>query len=134
MDATGKIEDDGGRRQAGRLRSCTQLSGTGALADLLAAALKIHMFKQDRQEAPLRADTLGYAQRSFAGVRQPEIDALEARESGRAAVRAGVTAAHEERVDHPASRLPSSTTASTSAIASFAPARGRLRRELSRKA
>ena len=58
-----------------------QLSGTGALGDLLATTIK------DRLGAGLRvrADTFGYLQRSFAGV-VSEVDAAEARAVGRHAV------------------------------------------------
>jgi len=58
-----------------------QLSGSGALADFLAAELK------SRTEAGrVRADTFGYLQRSFAGF-QSEVDVTEARQCGREAVR-----------------------------------------------
>ncbi len=60
-----------------------QLSGTGALGDLLAAQVKERLGKKLR----VRADTYGYLQRSFFGVTS-EVDAREAREVGRAAVRA----------------------------------------------
>lgn len=57
-----------------------QLSGTGALADFLAAQVKGGL-KVKR----VRADTFGYLQRSFAGF-QSEVDAREARWCGRHAV------------------------------------------------
>ena len=57
-----------------------QLSGTGALADFLAAQVKAAL-KVKR----VRADTFGYIQRSFAGL-QSEVDAREARWCGRHAV------------------------------------------------
>lgn len=57
-----------------------QLSGTGALADYLAAEIKGNL-KIKR----VRADTFGYLQRSFAGL-QSETDVAEARECGRKAV------------------------------------------------
>ena len=57
-----------------------QLSGTGALADFLAAQVKA-VLKVER----VRADTFGYLQRSFAGLRS-EVDAREARWCGRHAV------------------------------------------------
>jgi len=57
-----------------------QLSGTGALADFLAAQVKA-VLKVER----VRADTFGYLQRSFAGLRS-EVDAQEARWCGRHAV------------------------------------------------
>jgi 6-phosphofructokinase 1 len=58
-----------------------QLSGTGALADFLAAQVKM-MLKVKR----VRADTFGYLQRSFAGL-QSSIDLDEARRCGREAVK-----------------------------------------------
>jgi 6-phosphofructokinase len=57
-----------------------QLSGTGALADFLAAQVKT-MLKIKR----VRADTFGYLQRSFVGLRS-DVDAREARWCGRHAV------------------------------------------------
>jgi len=58
-----------------------QLSGTGALADFLAAQVK-EKLKVKR----VRADTFGYLQRSFAGL-QSQIDVDEARRCGREAVK-----------------------------------------------
>jgi uroporphyrinogen decarboxylase len=58
-----------------------QLSGTGALGDLLAAELKARA-----KISRVRADTFGYLQRSFPFLRS-ETDAREARQVGRAAVR-----------------------------------------------
>lgn len=57
-----------------------QLSGTGALADFLAEQVKDKLGVER-----IRADTFGYLQRSFAGVRS-EVDAREARWCGRHAV------------------------------------------------
>ncbi len=57
-----------------------QLSGTGALADFLAAQVKNNL-KIKR----VRADTFGYLQRSFPGFQSP-VDAQEARRCGREAV------------------------------------------------
>ncbi len=57
-----------------------QLSGTGALADFLAAQVKTKL-KVKR----VRADTFGYLQRSFAGL-QSEVDRQEAEMCGRMAV------------------------------------------------
>jgi 6-phosphofructokinase 1 len=54
-----------------------QLSGSGALADFLAAAVKNHL----GEGARVRADTFGYLQRSFAGL-VSENDAKEARAAG----------------------------------------------------
>ncbi len=59
-----------------------QLSGSGALGDLLAAKVKEGLGSDLR----VRADTFGYLQRSFAG-NASEVDAREAREVGRTAVR-----------------------------------------------
>lgn len=57
-----------------------QLSGTGALADYLAAQVKTRL-KVKR----VRADTFGYLQRSFAGL-QSDVDRQEAEMCGRKAV------------------------------------------------
>ncbi|HED67114.1 MAG TPA: 6-phosphofructokinase [Planctomycetes bacterium] len=59
-----------------------QLSGSGALGDFLAATVKEKLGSKLR----VRADTFGYLQRSFAG-HYSEVDAREAREVGRTAVR-----------------------------------------------
>jgi 6-phosphofructokinase 1 len=55
-----------------------QLSGSGALGDLLAAEVK----KRLGEKLRVRADTFGYLQRSFAGL-VSEVDAKEARAVGR---------------------------------------------------
>lgn len=57
-----------------------QLSGTGALADLLA-----DLIKTKTNIKRVRADTLGYVQRSFLGCVSP-VDARESREAGEKAV------------------------------------------------
>lgn len=62
-----------------------QLSGSGALADFLAATVKGKLGIKR-----VRADTFGYLQRSFAGVQSP-VDADEARRCGREAVRVAMT-------------------------------------------
>jgi 6-phosphofructokinase 1 len=85
MDATGKIEDAAGGAKLDAFGHA-QLSGSGMLADFLAAVTKIHFHRTTGKKIRLRADTLGYAQRSFAGC-VSESDATEARESGSAAVR-----------------------------------------------
>ncbi len=59
-----------------------QLSGSGALGDWLAGEIKQKLGGKLR----VRADTFGYLQRSFAGV-WSDVDAAEAREVGRTAVR-----------------------------------------------
>ncbi len=67
-----------------------QLSGSGVLGDRLAALVKQEL----GEKARVRADTLGYLQRSFVGVRS-EVDALEARRVGEEAVAAALTGAHD---------------------------------------
>ncbi len=62
-----------------------QLSGSGALGDFLAGAVKSKLGSSLR----VRADTFGYLQRSFAGY-VSEVDAREAREVGRTALRIAV--------------------------------------------
>ena len=64
-----------------------QLSGTGMLADALAAIAKLAIISQcDNPKPRVRADTFGYAQRDFAGEFSP-VDAAEAEMVGRDAVR-----------------------------------------------
>jgi 6-phosphofructokinase 1 len=58
-----------------------QLSGSGALADYLAAQVKGRIGIKR-----VRADTFGYLQRSFAGL-QSSVDLKEARQCGRMAVK-----------------------------------------------
>ncbi|MCA9001651.1 MAG: 6-phosphofructokinase [Planctomycetes bacterium] len=62
-----------------------QLSGTGALGDLLSEKVRERLGEGHR----IRADTFGYLQRSFFGVYSRQ-DAIEAREVGRHAVRVAV--------------------------------------------
>ena len=62
-----------------------QLSGTGALGDLLAK-----MIKEQAGIKRVRADTFGYLQRSFPGIASSR-DALEARLVGVAAIQAAVS-------------------------------------------
>ncbi len=61
-----------------------QLSGSGALGDLLAAAVR-----DQAGISRVRADTFGYLQRSFPGITSPA-DAAEARAAGAAAVQCAV--------------------------------------------
>lgn len=63
-----------------------QLSGTGALGDLLAGAVK-----EKTNIGRVRADTFGYLQRSFAGL-VSEVDAAEAFAVGAEAVKSSVRA------------------------------------------
>jgi 6-phosphofructokinase 1 len=65
-----------------------QLSGTGALGDLLAQVVK-----EKAGVSRVRADTFGYLQRSFPGVVSPT-DAREARQVGAAAVAAALSGKH----------------------------------------
>jgi 6-phosphofructokinase 1 len=74
---TKKIADTGEKDAHGNV----QLSGSGALADFLAAQIR-NSLKIKR----VRADTFGYLQRSFAGLQSP-VDAKEARACGRQAVK-----------------------------------------------
>ncbi|QDU68679.1 6-phosphofructokinase [Engelhardtia mirabilis] len=67
-----------------------QLSGSGALGDFLAGAIKQRLGSSLR----VRADTFGYLQRSFAGL-VSEVDAAEAREVGRTAVRVATDGEHQ---------------------------------------
>lgn len=65
-----------------------QLSGSGALGDALAGALKKWLAaKEPNSKFRIRADTFGYLQRCFPGV-VSEVDASEARRAGNAAVAA----------------------------------------------
>ncbi|MCX7818970.1 MAG: 6-phosphofructokinase [Kiritimatiellae bacterium] len=66
-----------------------QLSGTGALGDLLA-----QMVRAKAEISRVRADTFGYLQRSFVGV-VSAVDAREARRVGEMAVRFAVSGRHE---------------------------------------
>jgi 6-phosphofructokinase len=61
-----------------------QLSGTGALGDYMLDVIKTGLGKDKKLR--VRADTFGYLQRSFPGF-VSEVDAREAREVGRLAVR-----------------------------------------------
>ena len=65
-----------------------QLSGSGALGDLLANEVKAHT-----KITRVRADTFGYLQRSFPGVTSA-VDAREARKVGMLAVKYAVTKKH----------------------------------------
>ena len=63
-----------------------QLSGTGALGDFFASMVTKKLNNPGGKKLRVRADTFGYLQRSFAGY-VSEVDAKEAREVGRQAVR-----------------------------------------------
>jgi len=62
-----------------------QLSGTGALGDMLAHLITAKLPNKGGKKLRVRADTFGYLQRSFAGIISPT-DASEARTVGRKAV------------------------------------------------
>lgn len=62
-----------------------QLSGSGALGDLLSDLVKKKLGDRLGEKLRVRADTFGYLQRSFVGC-VSETDATEAREAGRRAV------------------------------------------------
>jgi 6-phosphofructokinase 1 len=69
-----------------------QLSGSGALGDMLADRLKAHLARvMPGAKHRIRADTFGYLQRAFPGVIS-EVDAAEARRVGRDAVRLSLAA------------------------------------------
>ncbi len=72
-----------------------QLSGTGALGDFFANLVTKKLNNPGGKKLRVRADTFGYLQRSFAGV-VSEVDAAEAREVGRQAVRYSADNKHME--------------------------------------
>jgi 6-phosphofructokinase 1 len=72
-----------------------QLSGTGALGDFFAALVTKKLNNPGGKKLRVRADTFGYLQRSFAGI-VSEVDAAEAREVGRQAVRYSADNKHME--------------------------------------
>lgn len=71
-----------------------QLSGTGALGDLLADLVKTKLGEKLNQKLRVRADTFGYLQRSFVGCASP-VDQAEAREAGRHAVKHALAGEHK---------------------------------------
>ena len=71
-----------------------QLSGTGALGDLLADLVKDKLGTRLGQKLRVRADTYGYLQRSFAGVASAT-DQKEARQCGRVAVEHALKGEHK---------------------------------------
>jgi 6-phosphofructokinase 1 len=75
-----KLAEMQGHRVERDAHGNVQLSGSGALADFLAQAVKDYMGRRTR----VRADTYGYLQRSFSGV-VSDNDAKEARQAGRRA-------------------------------------------------
>lgn len=87
------LHDEDGEPMAKRLLSTgqtdahgnIQLSGTGALGDMLAEHLKKELKPIGGKTPRVRADTLGYAQRCFPDA--SPVDQVEARQAGRAAAR-----------------------------------------------
>ncbi|MEM9914992.1 MAG: 6-phosphofructokinase [Planctomycetota bacterium] len=71
-----------------------QLSGTGALGDLLADLVKTKLGEKLGQKLRVRADTFGYLQRSFVGCASA-VDQAEARECGRQAVKHALAGEHK---------------------------------------
>ncbi|MEM8739523.1 MAG: 6-phosphofructokinase [Planctomycetota bacterium] len=71
-----------------------QLSGTGALGDLLADLVKTKLGEKLGQKLRVRADTFGYLQRSFVGCASAT-DQQEAREAGRQAVQHALAGEHK---------------------------------------
>jgi 6-phosphofructokinase len=86
-DETGKLLGESGEVDS---HGNAQLSGSGFLGDRLAGELRGALGKGAR----VRADTLGYLQRSFPGLRS-EVDADEARRVGEFAVATAVSGAHD---------------------------------------
>ncbi|MEM7575958.1 MAG: 6-phosphofructokinase [Planctomycetota bacterium] len=64
-----------------------QLSGSGALGDILSDLVKDKLGKKLNQKLRVRADTFGYLQRSFVGCAS-KVDQEEARKAGSEAVKA----------------------------------------------
>lgn len=85
-DAQGKLIGAGEEKDS---HGNVQLSGTGALGDLLAAAIKRGLGEKLR----VRADTFGYLQRSFASA----VSTVDAREARRVGVRAAEVALQGQR-------------------------------------
>jgi 6-phosphofructokinase 1 len=84
LDSLGPIEEACGGAKKDSFGH-VQLSGTGTMADVLAAAVKIGAFKAFGKAARCRADTFGYLQRAHASEPSP-VDAKEAEMVGRKAV------------------------------------------------
>jgi len=74
-----------------------QLSGSGALADYLAARIKEYMGKSVKTKLRIRGDTYGYVQRSMPMLAS-EVDIREARRVGRFAVRQAVKRGDDKSV------------------------------------
>lgn len=85
LDKFGEVLDAGGGAKRDAFGH-VQLSGTGITADFISMVVKAALNPKFNNKLRVRADTLGYAQRSFAGC-VSELDAREALEVGREAVR-----------------------------------------------
>ena len=85
LDKFGEVLDAAGGAKSDAFGHI-QLSGTGIQADFIAMVVKAALNPKFNNKLRVRADTLGYAQRSFAGC-VSETDAREAFEVGREAVR-----------------------------------------------
>jgi len=72
-----------------------QLSGTGALGDLLADLVKDKLGQKLNQKLRVRADTFGYLQRCFVGC-VSEVDQREARAAGNKAAELALTSEHPD--------------------------------------
>jgi 6-phosphofructokinase 1 len=70
-----------------------QLSGSGALGDILSDLVKTKLGAKLGKKLRVRADTFGYLQRSFVGCAS-EVDQREARECGRQAVKHALSGKH----------------------------------------
>ncbi|KPL10927.1 hypothetical protein AMJ85_05115 [candidate division BRC1 bacterium SM23_51] len=85
LDKFGEVMDAAGGAKRDAFGH-VQLSGTGILADFISMVVKAVLNPKFNNKLRVRADTLGYSQRSFAGCIS-ETDAREAYEVGREAVR-----------------------------------------------
>ncbi|MEM6459468.1 MAG: 6-phosphofructokinase [Planctomycetota bacterium] len=71
-----------------------QLSGSGALGDILSDLVKTKLGQKLNQKLRVRADTFGYLQRSFVGCAS-EVDQAEARRCGHEAVKHALAGDHK---------------------------------------
>lgn len=85
-DASGRLIVEGGEKDS---HGNVQLSGSGALGDLLAAKIRQRFGEKTR----VRADTFGYLQRSFPGFASA-VDAAEARQVGVEALKTAIAGQH----------------------------------------
>jgi 6-phosphofructokinase 1 len=85
LDKFGEVMDASGGAKKDAFGH-VQLSGTGILADFISMSVKAMLNPKFGNKLRVRADTLGYAQRSYAGT-VSEVDAREAYEVGVQAVK-----------------------------------------------